>query len=117
MTPEASWDPHSEELSNNESIASRQLESRIKSVQSMAASTSKLLPPNPSPASLLNDMTFAELVKATVTVSSASTGRRRATVKKEELMRVWGIIGLEAAERTIKATTQLVVRKALHPIQ
>jgi hypothetical protein len=117
MTPEASWDPHSEDFSNNESIASRQSESRVRSVQSVAASTSKLLSPNPSPASLLNGMTFAELVKATVTVSSASTGRRRATVQKEELMKVWGIIGLEAAIRTIKATTQLVVRNALHPIQ
>jgi hypothetical protein len=32
-------------------------------------------------------------------------------------MKVWGIIGLEAAERTIQATTQLVVRNAVHPIQ
>jgi hypothetical protein len=122
MTPEASWDPHSEDFSNNESIASRQSESRVRTMQSIVASiyaakTSKLLSPNAPPASLLDGMTFAELIKGTVTVSSASMGRRRATVQKEELMKAWGIVGLEAAERTIKATMQLVVRNALHPIQ
>jgi hypothetical protein len=34
------------------------------------------------------------------TVSSTSTGRRHSIVQKEELMRVWGIKGLEATERT-----------------
>jgi len=69
-----------------------------------------------SPASLLSDLEFTQLVKGTVLVSATSSKNHRPKVQKEELMKVWGIIGLEAAERTLQATTQLVVRNALHPI-
>jgi hypothetical protein len=82
-----------------------------------ALKTNKFANSPKSPASLLSDLEFMQLVKGTVLVSATSSKNRRSTVQKEELMKVWGIIRLEAAERTLQAMTQLVVRNALHPIQ
>jgi hypothetical protein len=45
-----------------------------------------------------------------------ATSRRKSRTTKEDLARIWNI-GLDTADSTIKATTQLVVRRALHPIQ
>ena len=121
MTPEATWDPHSEDFAENESIADGHSDRSISSVAFIMSSINaiklgEIQAPSLQPASLMDGLDFARLAQETVTVSSANSGTRRSTIRKEELAKIWGI-GLEAAERTIQATTQLVVRVALHPIQ
>ena len=121
MTPEANWDPHSEDFAENESLADGRSDRSISSVASIASSINtmkvrNIQAPSLQPASLMDGLDFVRLAQATVAVASANSGKRRSTIRKEELAKVWGI-GLDAAERTIQATTQLVVRNALHPIQ
>jgi hypothetical protein len=121
MTPQASWDPHSADFAEHETIADGQSDRSISAVASIASSIYSLKMQRIEnlvlqPASLMDGLDFTRLAQETVTISSTMSGKRQSTVQKEELARLWGV-GLEAAERTIQATSQLVVRNALHPIQ
>ena len=49
-------------------------------------------------------------------VGAIGTGRHVGKVTPEALMEQWGI-GIEAAKDTIKATTQLAIRNAIHPLR
>ena len=49
-------------------------------------------------------------------ISTVSLNEKRSTLTKEELANRWGI-GLEAADRTLRVTTQKGIRKVLHPVE
>jgi hypothetical protein len=80
MTPEATWDPHSEDFSTNEDLADGRSERTISSLATIVSSiylakTNKLANPIMSPASLLDSVDFSQLVKGTAAVSATRTGR------------------------------------------
>jgi hypothetical protein len=113
------WDPHSEEFENNERKAHGNeytvttVESDIFAIKSL---NSPLLFHATIPASLMNENELLPRAIKTVTVNKLQTSQRKSRTAKEDLARIWNI-GLDTADSTIKATTQLVVRQALHPIQ
>ena len=62
---------------------------------------------------LLNDDTFLSMLQSNVQVAVSSTkGGDESLIR--QLVNNWGI-GIEAAKRTVKATTQRVVRTVAHP--
>ena len=66
-----------------------------------------------SPAIVDND--FLQGLESWVRVSAIQTKSRHSDVKAHELALCWGI-GIETAERTLKATTQLGIQSAIHPL-
>ena len=68
--------------------------------------------PTPSPRS--NENTFSEVLKNNRNVSGLGTGDFKTGIEAQSLVKKWGI-GLDAAKRTLKKTTQRGVRTVLHP--
>ena len=66
-----------------------------------------------SPALVDND--FLQGLESCVRVSAIQTKSRHSEIKAHELALRWGI-GIKTAERTLKATTQLGVQSAIHPL-
>ena len=66
-----------------------------------------------SPALVDND--FLQGLESSVCVSAVQTKSRHSEIKAHELALRWGI-GIETAERTLKATTQLGLQSAIHPL-
>ena len=62
----------------------------------------------------LEDGLFAEALEAHVNVSSMHSSKQKQAVDAVTLSKKWGI-GLEAAKKTLKVTTQHGVRTVLHP--
>jgi len=90
MTPQASWDPHSADFSENETIADGRSDRSISFVASIASSIYSLKMQgieNPvlRPASLMDCLDFTRLAQETMAISSTMSGKRRSTVDKEEL--------------------------------
>ena len=61
------------------------------------------------------DNDFLQGLKSSVRISAIQTKSRHSEIKAHELALCWGM-GIETAERTIQATTQLGVRSAIHPL-
>jgi hypothetical protein len=119
LTSDMEWDPHSEEFENNERKA-QESENTVTTVERDIFAIKSLNSPQllhtTIPASLINEDELLPRAIKTVTVNKLQTSRRKSRTAKEDLARIWNI-GLDTADSTIKATTQLVVRRALHPIQ
>ena len=62
----------------------------------------------------LVDDDFLQGLESCVHVSAIQTKSRHSEIKARELALCWGT-GIEAVERTLKATTQLGVQSAIHP--
>ena len=58
---------------------------------------------------------FLQGIELHVHVGAVQTKSRHSEIKAHELALHWGI-GIETAERTLKATTQLGVQSAIHPL-
>ena len=63
----------------------------------------------------LVDDDFLQGLESCVRVSAIQTKSRHSEIKAHELALCWGI-GIKTAERTLKATTQLGVQSAIHPL-
>ena len=63
----------------------------------------------------LVDDDFLQGLESSVCVSAIQTKSRHSEIKAHELAVCWGI-GIKTAERTLKATTQLGVQSAIHPL-
>jgi hypothetical protein len=68
------------------------------------------------PASLMNENELLPRAIQSITIQDVKSTARRSQVMQEELARKWKI-GLDTSARTLKATTQLTIRNAIHPIQ
>jgi len=69
-----------------------------------------------TPASLMDQDELMPRMIKTVAIQKVQSSQRKGRAVKEDLAKMWNI-GLDTAANTLKATTQLVVRQALHPIQ
>ena len=58
---------------------------------------------------------FLQGLESCVRVSTIQTKSRHSEIKAHELALCWGI-GIKTAERTLKATTQLGIQSAIHPL-
>ena len=58
---------------------------------------------------------FLQGLESCVRVSTIQTKSRHSEIKAHELVLCWGI-GIKTAERTLKATTQLGIQSAIHPL-
>lgn len=69
-----------------------------------------------TPASLMDQDELMPRMIKTVAIQKVQSSQHKGRAVKEDLAKMWNI-GLDTAANTLKATTQLVVRQALHPIQ
>jgi hypothetical protein len=67
------------------------------------------------PASLLNEDELLPRAVKSIRIQNLQSSQRRGRVTRENIAKMWKI-GLDAAANTLKATTQLVIRHALHPL-
>jgi hypothetical protein len=115
MTSQAEWNPHSDDFETQEQtlreasdfgITHPQNDERL--VGQIIASSITSSPfqfPNPK-----------EISPCLTTICSATSTQRKPSIAAEALAKQWGI-GLDTAQRTLNATTQLAIRQAIHPLQ
>ena len=119
LTSDMEWDPHSKDFEANEQKAhenehiTMNVERDIFAIKSLnSPQISDIL----APASLMSQEEFLPCVIKSVTIQKVQSSQRKGRTRREDLAKMWNI-GLDTATNTLKATTQLVVRQALHPIQ
>jgi hypothetical protein len=94
LTPEAEWDPHSNEFAENERLASERdngAEYYINSIHTEKHDCSPLL--SGMPASLLPSSRLISQMWQSVSVQMLTSSTRHSKVRKEELARLWNILG------------------------
>jgi hypothetical protein len=112
------WDSHSEDFKANERKAhenehiTTNVERDIFTVKSV---NNLAIQECITPASLLHEDESLPRVIKTVSIQNMQLSRCKSSVPRGDLARMWKI-GLDTAGNTLKATTQLVVRHALHPL-
>jgi hypothetical protein len=118
LTSSEPWDPHAESFELEEAKVSKmnQLDNRLLTRSLFAlrqdcGTMAVLAGVNPT----LLDGDFLLDLQASVQVSATQSSTRHPEVKAHTLAQRWGI-GLEAAQRTLKVTTQLGIRSAIHPL-
>jgi hypothetical protein len=119
LTSEVDWDPHSDDFAENERKVQENedivmdVERDIFSVQinryDIQAAVFMV------PCILMSKEELLPRVIRSVKIQNVRTGRREGRITHENLAKMWKI-GLDAAANTLKATTQLVIRHALHPL-
>ncbi len=72
-----------------------------------------LYPITMSPSAPLVTVVYPEPQELSLSICSANTTERKSSIDAEKLAKQWGI-GLDTATRTLKATTQLAIRQAMH---
>jgi hypothetical protein len=119
LKSEVEWDPHSDDFAENERKAQdneniiMNVERDIFTVQisQYAAQVSDRI----MPGSLMSEDELLPRVIKSVKIQNVRSGQREGRITRENKAKMWKI-GLDAAASTLKATTQLVVRHALHPL-
>ena len=119
LTSSSVWEPHSETFAEQEAIITNS--SGVihpgKSERSIFALNQKCEVMTTlsriSPALVDND--FLQGLELCMQVSAVKTKSSHSEIKAHELALCWGI-GVKTAERTLKATTQLGIRSAIHPL-
>jgi hypothetical protein len=113
LTADSEWNPKCESFQENEQLVLQgqghviEKHRIIGSIQpSLESSDFPLQIPLPS------DLSIASLTSLATTQSST----RKSSVSPNELATKWNI-GLETAQQTVQATTQLAIRQAIHPLQ
>jgi hypothetical protein len=114
------WDPHSDDSAKNERKAHKN-ENIVVNVERdiFAIQTSQCVAQvlgNMKPASLLSKEELLPRAIKSVRVQDVHSSQRKGHITHKNLAWMWKI-GLDAAANTLKATTQLVIRHALHPLQ
>jgi hypothetical protein len=119
LTSEREWDPHSDDFAENERKAHENehivihTERDIFAIQTNRFELQEV--ENMTPASLLHEEELLPRVIKSVQIQEVQSSQRRGRVTREHIASMWKV-GLDAAARTLKATTQLVIRHALHPL-
>ena len=119
LTSSSVWEPHSEMFAEQEAIIANS--SGVihpgKSNQTIFALNQKCEVMTTlsriSPALVDNDS--LQGLESSVCISTVQTKSRRSEIKAHEMALPWEI-GIETAERTLKATTQLGIQSAIHPL-
>ena len=118
LTSSSVWEPHSETFAEQEAIItnssgvihpgkSERIIFALNRKCEVMTTLSRISP-------ALVDDDFLKGLESCVRVSAIQTKSRHSEIKAHELALCWGI-GIETAERTLKATTQLGVQSAIHP--
>lgn len=114
LTSSVDWDPYSEDFNRQEATALKKNQGFIASVhQEPVDCYSESNDVLSGVSSALSDDAFLSLQANCI--SSMKSKMRRSNQTAEALAAKW-CIGLEAAERTLQATTQRFIRTAQHPI-
>ena len=90
--------------------------SKIKISQSQAKRVSDFIGMTAimSLSSSLDDAAFLDALQSNVNVSNVTSSTRKPKIDPAKLARTWGI-GIEAASRTVRVTTQRGIRTVMHP--
>lgn len=122
LTTEAEWDPHSREFEENEKqaheneqIVTDPIDWNIYAIQSLPF-VQNVMVLEALPASLMSVNELLPQAIRSVVIQNVKSTQHRMKVSQEDLSFKWKI-GLETSARTLKATTQLTIRNAIHPIQ
>jgi hypothetical protein len=123
LTAEAEWDPHSSDFEENEKrahenelIVPEATDRQIYAIQSLPFVQQNEIGVEALLASLMNENELLPRAIQSITIQDVKSTVRRSQVTQEELACKWKI-GLDTSARTLKATTQLTIRNAIHPIQ
>ncbi len=122
LTAETDWDPHSSDFEENEKRA-LEMEATVTDPTDRSIYAANSLPImqydaplEALPASLMQVSELPPRAIQSVAILDIRSTQRCGQIIRKELSHKWKI-GLDASARTLKATTQLSIRNAIHPIQ
>jgi len=113
LTADSEWNPKCDSFQENEQLLLQGQDyatEKHRMIGSIQPIPEDCAPPLQIP--LPSELSIASLTCLSVTQSNT----RKSSVSPTELATKWNI-GLETAQRTIQATTQLAIRQAIHPLQ
>lgn len=108
------WDPHSDDFQERENnfVALQDYERNDHNIFSVKSSLSL----KPIYSSNMADISHALDDKYLISVSATNTSDRKCNVSAERILSIWNI-GLKAAKKTIRCTTQKGIRNVSQPIE
>jgi len=113
LTADSEWNPKCESFQENEQLLLQgqgYVTEKHRVIGSIQPTSGSHTPPLQIP--LPSELSIVSLTSLVATQSSP----RKSSVSPIKLATKWNI-GLETAQRTIQATTQLAIRQAIHPLQ